>query len=108
MIDLIEDIAVLTSVHENTLKKFVPSIRYSIGHAVMESLATKQEITKIDLGFGELHIKVAHDGIHYRFVPDKELEKLITNTAVTKTSPILNKVETNLQQKIDHTYKELL
>lgn len=108
MINILKDVSLLTAVSENTLKKFVPIITNCIGHAVNESICNETEITKIDLEVGQLHIKVADDGIHYRFVPSKDLEKVIKNTVITNSSPILRKLEINLQQKLDQTYKELL
>ena len=108
MTNLLNDISVLTNVSESTLKKFTPIINNCIGHAVHETECAKEDITKIDLSIGQLIIKISYDGIHYRFVPSKELENILVKTVTTGSSPILDKLETNLQQKIDRTYKELL
>lgn len=108
MTNLVEDLSVLTEVSENTLKKFIPFINYIIGHAIHEDDCKQNNITTIDLGFGELQLK--HDGntLKYRFEPDKELEKLLVQTLVSGRSPMITKLENNLQDKIDRTYKELL
>lgn len=108
MINLLKDISILTDVNENTLNKFVPIYEYCIGHAVHEATCIKSDIVELDLGFGELHIKLEHDCIRYRFVPSKDLEKSIINTIKTHNSPIITKLESNLQEKIDRAYKELL
>ena len=108
MKDLIKDVSVLTDVNEHTLNKFIPICNHCIGHAIHESECLQEEITEIDIGFGELHIKVDEGAIKYRFIPSKELEKLLIKTITQHTSPILLKLESNLQEKIDRTYKELL
>lgn len=108
MTKLIEDIALLTNVSEKTLDKFVPICNYCIGHSVHEHLCSKKDIIEIDLGFGELHLKVDSDEIRYKFIPSKELEAAVITAAVKNTSPIINKIETSLQEKLDRTYKELL
>lgn len=106
--NVLEDISTLTSVSENTLKKFIPVINYIIGHGVHEALCEKTEYVNIDLEIGELHIKIEDDSVRYRFVPSKDLEYLICNTIKTKQSPIMSKVDYDLQQRIDKAYKELL
>lgn len=108
MQSLIDDISLLTDVSENTLNKFLPVVISSIGHAVHEATCSKQDTTEIDIGFGELHIKIEHDTVKYRFIPSKTLEKTVINTLLTKESPIVTKINNSLQEKIDRTYKELL
>jgi hypothetical protein len=51
---------------------------------------------------------VDEGSIKYRFVPSKELENILIKTVTHRTSPIILKLESNLQEKIDRTYKELL
>jgi hypothetical protein len=108
MKNIIEDVNKLTDVSENTLKKFIPIINYSIAHIVHENHISKKDIAVIDLEIGELHIKFDSEGVRYRFVPSKELEQLVNKTIVSKQSPIITKLEGNLQTKIDRAYKELL
>ena len=108
MTNLIKDISTLTDVTETTLNKFTSVCTYCIGHAVHEADCLHEDITKVDIGFGELHIKVDEETIKYRFVPSKELEQTLVKTITKHTSPIITKLETNLQEKIDRTYKELL
>ena len=108
MIDVISDISVLTDVSENLLKKIVSVCNYSIGHAVHETQCERNNITELDIGIGKLHIKLDEDNIYYRFVPSKELEKILIQTVATGNSPIIAKIDSNLQEKIERTYKELL
>lgn len=108
MSNLLEEVSVLTDVSEATLRKFIPIIDHCIGHLVYEGICEKQEIIEIDLEIGRIDVKVGHDGLKYKFIPSKELERLIVNSITTKSSPILTKLEKNLQDKIDKSYKELL
>lgn len=108
MVNLVKDISVLTDVTENTLNKFIPICQYCIGHAVHEAQTTMSDIVEIDLGFGELHIKLEDNCVRYRFIPSSDLEKSIVTTISTRNSPIISKLESNLQERIDRSYKELL
>lgn len=108
MTNLIKDISILTDVNESTLNKFTSICNYCIGHAVHETDCLHEDTTKIDIGFGELHIKVDEEGIRYRFIPSKELENTLVKTVTKHISPVITALETNLQEKIDRTYKELL
>ena len=108
MTELLEDISELTKVCDTTLKKFIPTINYCIGHAVHESECKQEDITIVDIGFGELHIKHDSSTLKYKFIPSKELESILVQTILSKRSPIMTKLELDLQEKIDRTYKELL
>lgn len=108
MINLVDDIARLTDVSEKTLNKFIPIANYCISHALYESQCKKEELCVIDLGYGEIHLKTDDNCVYYKFIPSKELEKLIIQAVTTKTSPMIFKLDTGLQEKIDRAYKELL
>lgn len=108
MTNLIEDVSSLTEVTETTLSKLVNVANYCVGHAVYESNCRKQDTTTVDIGIGELTIRVSATGIHYRFVPSSALEKCVAQTVVTKTSPMVVQLEQRLQDKIDRSYKELI
>ena len=106
--NIIEDVSFLTNVSDHVLNKLINVTNYSIGHAIHESICEKEEFAMLDIGIGELHIKVEDDGVRYRFVPTKPLEDMITKTVLTKQSPIITKLDTDLQSKIDKTYRELI
>ena len=108
MTRLNEDVSVLTNVSTKTLDKFINISTACIGHAVHESCCEKSNISIIDIGIRELHIKIDDCEIRYKFVPSKELEKTLIQTVTTKNSPIISKLNENLQEKIDKTYKELI
>lgn len=105
---LSSDLSVLTGVSEATIKKFIPLCNYVIGHTVHEQQCKSDELSEVDLGIGILKILVDDTHIKYRFVPDKELESMILQTIKTRRSPILTKLDCNLNDKLQKTYKELL
>ena len=108
MTSILEDVSVLTQVSEKTLKKFIPIINYAIGHAVHETECEHKAIAEIDLGIGVLNIKIEDDCLRYKFVPSDELESVLVKTVKNRVSPIVFKLENDLQDKIDRTYRELL
>lgn len=108
MAPMIEDLSLLTGVNEKTLKKFIPLIKYIISHNVYENICIGKEITEIDIGIGTLVLKNDGDSIKYRFVPCKDLDKLILETVTLNKSPIVTKLEENFQERLEKSYKELL
>lgn len=105
---LIENLAQLTNVNESTLEKFLPVTEYIIGHAVHESMCRGEDLTIIDLGIGILYIRIIGDEIRYKFTPSKDICTIVERTVVTKTSPIIQKISTELQDKINRSYRGLL
>lgn len=108
MANIIEDISFLTNVSEAVLKKLVTATSYAIGHAIHEGVREQQEIIILDIGIGELQVKIQNDLIKYKFVPDKSLENMIVRTVTTNTSPIAIQLDNNLKEKIDKAYKDIL
>lgn len=106
--NLIDDLTVLTDVSDKVLKKFIPVSNYVVGHAVHEAQCVKDNYLEVDIGIGELHIKINTDSLQYRFVPSKELEKVLIQTVTTGKSPMVIKLNNDLQEKIEQTYKELI
>lgn len=105
---LIENLTQLTHVTEATLEKFIPITEYIVGHAVHESMCRDEELTTIDIGIGLLHIRVIGDEVRYKFNPSKNLCTVVEKTVVTRSSPIIQKVSSDIQEKINRSYRELL
>ena len=108
MMNLINDVSSLTNVSERTLKKLMPAVEYSIANSVYERHLAHEDLLEIDTGIGILHIKLSEDNIKYRFVPSKHMEEIIKQCIEYGTSPLLTKLTTDLEEKIEHAYKELL
>ena len=108
MTDLISDVSVLTDVPEATLRKFVPIVSYVISHSVHETQCEGKDLAEIDLGFGQLILKIDENSLRYRFVPSKELEKQLISAVTSGYSPLTAKITSNLQEKIESAFKELV
>ena len=108
MATLIEDLSVLTDVSEPTLKKFIPVSIYCLSHNVFETLHKNENISEIDIGIGQLCIKIESNSVKYRFIPSKELDKCVTQAVTTGCSPMITKIDTSLQEKIERAFKELI
>ena len=107
MQNLISDLSVLTTISENSLDKLVDKSKFIICHDIQESLANKEDTTDINIGIGSIKIKVDDEGIKYRFVPSKTLEKAIMATVEEGKSPLTCEIEQALVDRIERVYKEL-
>ena len=105
---IVNDLYAITGIPKLTLENLITKTNTCIGHAVWESLTTKDTITEIDLGIGILYIKLEGDNLKYKFIPSASLEDVLHFTVLNKTSPLVAKVESSIQKKIENTYKELL
>ena len=108
MIDLLNDINQLTTIPRTTLDRLVQLTNTDICHCVEEQLLKQETITDIDIGIGRLLIKLEGNEIFYKFIPSTQLEKNIITTIKTKESPLIQKAEKSLVDKIENVYKELI
>ncbi len=105
---LINDLTLLTGVSKNALDELNDKANLTIAHCVFESLKEGNPLTTIDIGVGILYIKLEDENIKYRFVPNKNLEALVSQAATSKSSPLANRAEMILNKRIEQTYKDLL
>lgn len=108
MTNLINDLSILTTISRTSLEKLVNNSNWCISHNVLENLLEKNPLTSIDIGIGTLYIKLEDNLIKYKFTPSKALEDMVSSTVTSKQSPIVNELESNLKERIENTYKDLL
>ena len=108
MVNIIKDISTLTTIPYATLTKLIDVLELCICHAVEESILKNGEVTSINVGIGTLNIKATEDEIKYKFIPSTKFEESVKQTALTRESPLINKVEEKLKDKVMNVYKELL
>ena len=108
MYNLIKDIATITLIKFPIFSKLINVSEVCICDYVNTSQIKGSDIIEVDIGIGTLFINIANDEILYKFVPSKKLEKKLVKTIVDGKSPIIDKVENKLNNKILNTYKELL
>lgn len=103
-----EDIATLTTMPKYALDRIGVLTRYCICHYIEESKLKHEDVTTVDLGIGDLLIKQCEDGIRYKFIPSRNLEKAVSETIQTGVSPLVNEAENVFVDRIVKTYKDLL
>lgn len=108
MIDIINDISILTFISKLSLENLSNKAIECIAHGVQENLISGENITEINLDFGKLYIKLEEEGIKYKFIPSKKLENAVRYACDTKESPLVLHAETKLKERIESTYKDLI
>lgn len=108
MIDVVEDVSRLTLIPRTSLDSLVEKANYSICHSIEESLIKNESITEVNISIGKISIFVDNETIKYRFEPSRSLEDAIKETVISKKSPLVNKIEESLVDKITNVYKDLL
>lgn len=108
MYDVIDDLKNLTTIDKSTLDRLMNLFNADICHCVCENMLNGETITQMNIGFGTLSIKLEDDEIYYKFIPSTQLEKQVITTIKTKSSPLIEKSEAALVNKIKDVYKELI
>lgn len=108
MIRLIDDLATTTQIAKYTLGKLETEVESCIAHAVFEGLSEGVMTTEVDIGIGVLYIRREQDSVKYKFIPSQSFERLINDTIITKTSPLIERAESSLRERIEAGYKNLL
>lgn len=104
---LIPDISMLTTIPELSLKKLAEKCKFVICHDVQEACLNNEDEVIVDVGLGQLTLKIEDEGVRYKFTPNASFEESVTKTVLTNTSPLTCLVEDTLVSKIEHAYKEL-
>lgn len=63
--------------------------------------------SSIDIGFGKLCILIEDNNVFYKFIPSHKFEEKLLHTITYKSSPLIEKADDLLVQKIKNTYKDL-
>lgn len=108
MINIVQDVATITTVPRAYLKSLITQGVQCVCHAVYENTLENESLTQMDIGIGKLYIKQEDDIIKYKFIPSSELEKLVQQTVTTRESPLTAVVEKAVASRIVDTYKDLL
>lgn len=106
--NLIRDISALTAVSNKTLNKIVDVAELCFCDYINELDITNEDVVNIDIGIGTLSLLLVNDSMQYQFTPSYQLEQQLINTIESKTSPLVNSAQSNLEHKLRTTYKELL
>ena len=104
---LIPDVSLLTTIPELSLKKLADKCKFVICHDVQEACLNNEDEVTVDVGLGQLTLKIEQDCVRYKFTPNASFEESVERTILTNTSPLTCLVEDTLVNKIENAYKEL-
>ena len=105
---LLKDISAITSIKDTILNKISDISELCICDYIHELGIIDEDVLQIDIGFGIVSLLVIDDEIKYSFSPSSSLEKLLIKTIENKESPMVHKLEVNLENKINSTYKDIV
>lgn len=107
--NLLKDVSALTSVSLKTINKMEHVAELCICDYLNElDMQANDDIVSINVGFGTISMLVIDDSIQYQFVPSYSLEQKMIDTIENKSTPLTSEAETNLENKLLATYKDLL
>lgn len=106
--NIVDDLQLLTAIPKATLAKLFKEIEWCICNSIEESQLRQEKILQLDIGVGDLIIKVEEGAIKYKFLPSKSLEENIRQTYLNKKNPLTKNIEESLAKKIANVYRELL
>lgn len=106
--NLIEDLAALSSVNEKLLNKLSDLAIYSISNTVNESLLENKNDCIIELGIGKLVISFSSTELKFKFLPDAKLKGSIINTIKSGNDNFEYTLDAKFAEKLEKLYKEIL
>lgn len=107
MINMIEDLEILTTIPASTLKKLMTKEIYCIANALEESILNNEDVAEVDIGIGTLYIKYIDNEIKYKFVPSAKLNDAVKTTVINKKNVLVDVLEPSLVNNFKTVYKDL-
>ena len=102
------DLSKLTNIDEKTLDKLFELTMYAISAAVYESNLNYENLTDVDLGFGELLIKNDAGVIKTKFIPNNLLELDLKGITKGDEPTLKRRIEKSVVAKLIDLYKEII
>ena len=106
--EIIKDLADLTSVSEKIFEKLSNNIMFLILQNLEETINKNEKICEFDLTLGKLLISLEDDELKFKFIPSKKLEKEIIKTIEEGQNSMEKILISNMISTLEKTYKELL
>ena len=107
-INIVKDVSALSTIQDKVIYKLLDKFTYSICEAVEEAVIADDDVVVLDIGIGELTIKLSEDGIRYKFIPSQKLEEGVKNTFIYRQNLLEKTLEESLVNRLTNTYKDLL
>lgn len=108
MIDVLQDLSIITNIGKYNFDKLINRTILIIGHAVEEAKRDNKDSIVLSIGIGELHILNINSDIKYNFIPDKHLVKIINNVKEGKADPLASAIDEEITVRLKSVYKELM
>lgn len=102
------DLSNLCNLPSEIIDKLLSLTAYCISNAIYESLLNNEQITDLDLGFGELLIKHNLKDLKLKFIPSKDLEMDLKNVNSGGKPELYHKIEKAVIAKLNDLYKEII
>lgn len=103
-----KDLIDITSIKNSVISKLTNISELCICDYINELDILGEDVLHIDIGIGTISLLIVEDEIQYSFSPSKSLEKSIIRSVEKKESPLIKVAETNLENKINATYKDIM
>ena len=105
---LLKDISSITNINDKVINKMSQISELCICDYLDELDCINEDVLNIDIGIGTISMLIIENEIQYSFSPSNKLETMIIKTIETKENPLVNKLEINLENKINSTYKDIM
>lgn len=105
--DIIKETSILTTVAERNIKKVVEKQIFAINEAVVEATLENKNTVRLDIGLGELILKITDEEVIYRFEPSSQLEESLKNSILNQQNLLEDALDDALVARLTNIYKEL-
>lgn len=105
---LLKDVSSLTNINDKIISKLADISKLCICDYINELDIIDEDVLNVDIGIGIISMLIVDDEIQYSFSPSTILEEALIKTIEDKESPLINKLEVNLEKKINSTYKDIV
>lgn len=105
--NVIQDVSTLTTIQKLSIDRLCSQIIKCICYDVCEAKNSGIDELHLDIGIGNLVVKLCEDSVKFRFEPSFVMENSILDALKTGNNPVICDIEKSLLSKINSTYKDL-
>lgn len=105
--NITQDISTLTTVQKSSIDRLCKQMIKCICYDVCEALSQDIKEICLDIGIGNLIIKIDDYSVLYRFEPSQALDDNVICSVTTGKNPVVEDIENSLLNKVNTTYKDL-
>lgn len=105
MIDILQDVEILTTIPKSALNKIQDRIGDAIIHAICECESSN---LSVDIGIGIFDIDLSDGKANFIFKPSDELTEKCNQALNNKEDALISSIEQRVIYKVLNTYKNLM